>query len=196
VARKDDVRKDVQSKSILGQLNSFTVGPPENATGLVGDQEPASVIAPTDFDRVTNQIHLSEPNVEALNLLSMLGPLTGMRSNSGPIAQTLKIENATGDTSASAFTIFQPDKSDEVWLVNALDFEVTGGTGNTTVIVYLNDNSETLKLFEVTTSSTSLVLSDDIDAPIYVTRDVFLYGIWARTDGTSGKFSTAVMRVR
>ena len=196
MARKTDANSDPQTRAILDQLNSFTVGPPQASTGLVGDQEPASVIKPADFDQVTNQIHISQPNVEALNLLGMVGPLAGMRSVSGPISQSLQIVSASGDTSGSTFTVFQPDKSDEIWVLNALDFSITGGSGNTTVIVYLADSSTTLKLLEVTTASTSLVLSDDIDAPIYISRDVRLIGIWARTSGTSGTFKGSVVRVR
>lgn len=187
--------RDPSGKAILAQTNTKTVGHPAASTGLVGDAAPAEVFAVTDYDLVKNQVHLEESQVEALRILRLMGDVTGMRSSSGPIPGTQKLDSASGDTSGSKFAIFRPNAG-EVWQLIALEFDMTGGTGNTTVITYLSDGSDTVKLYEVTTASTSLVISDDIDAPIWITYDVYLEGIWARTSGTSGAFSYVVARVR
>lgn len=191
----DDIRKDRRTKNVLDQTNTKTVSAPPASTGLTGDSVPAEVFTASDFDLVKNQVHLAEENFQLLEALNVMGQISNMQSQSGPMPGTMKLVDATGDTSASKFVLFQPDAG-QVWQLIALDFDITGGTGNTTVITYLSDGSDTVKLYEATTSSTSLVVSDDIDAPIYVTSDCYLEGIWARTSGTSGNFTAAVVRVR
>ncbi len=191
----EDIRKDRRTKNVLAQTNTKTVSVPPASTGLTGDQLPAEVFTVDDFDLVKNQVHLEEENFQLMQALNVMGQITNMQSQSGPIAGTMKLVDGTGDTSGSTFTVFKPDAG-QVWQLIALDFNVTGGTGNTTVITYLSDGNDTVKLYEVTTASTSLIISDDIDAPIYVTSDCYLQGIWARTSGTSGNFTAAVIRVR
>jgi len=195
VAIVDDIRKDRRTKNVLAQTNTKTVSVPPAATGLTDDSLPAEVFTADDFDLVRNQVHLEEKNFQLLEALNTMGQITNMQSQSGPIPGSMKLVDGTGTTSGSKFVVFKPDAG-QVWQLIALDFNITGGSGNTTVITYLSNGSDTVKLYEVTTASTSLVVSDDIDAPIYITSDVYLEGIWARTSGTSGNFTAAVVRVR
>ena len=127
--------------------------------------------------------------------LVLLGLASDKLSLSGPMPGTMQLVDASSSTSGSAFTIFRPDQG-QVWQLIAMDFTMTGGTGNTTIINYLASTTDSVKIYEVTSASTSIIISDDIDAPIYLTYDVYLRGIWARTSGTEGNYTAAVVRVR
>jgi hypothetical protein len=122
VARKEDAEKDPQSKAILEQLNTFTVGPPPASTGLVGDQTPAGVMDPVKFDTVKNQMTLQMSNLEALNVLNTIGLATGSQSSSGPLVGSynnpmMKLVSVTTTTQGTV-TWFRPDPG-EVWVLQA-----------------------------------------------------------------------------
>jgi len=80
VARKEDSKADKQARLILDQLNTKTVGPPLSTTGLTGDQAPDTIFDVDDFRKIRNQINLQLSNVEALNLLNMIGQITNMQA--------------------------------------------------------------------------------------------------------------------
>ena len=154
-------------------------------------------LTPDQFDAFRSRMFAEGVNglEDEYRRLILLGLASDKLSVSGPMPGTMKLVDASSSSGGSSFTIFRPDPG-QVWQLIAMDFTITGGTGNTTIINYLRSTTDSVKIYEVTTAQTSIVISDDIDAPIYFTYDVYLEGIWARTGATNGNYTAAVVRVR
>jgi len=190
VAIVDDIRKDRRTKNVLAQTNTKTVSAPPSSTGLTGDQLPAEVFTVTDFDVVKNQVHLEERNFQLMEALNVMGQITNMQSNSGPIPGTLAIKTSTSTTAESTI-VFQPDAG-QVWQVMALSILPVGG-GTYRGIGNLYDGNNAVELFDKSGSGTAESL--DYDTPIFISSDVYLRFTVITVD-TSLTLKAAVVRVR
>jgi hypothetical protein len=191
MALVDDVGKDQRTKSILGQTNTKTVGPPDPTTGLIGDQEPASVFKVSDFDKVRNQINLEAANIQLLDVLNILGQITNTQSTSGPIPNTSSIK-VSSQSSTGNFIAFRPD-SGQVWQVMAMSLLPSGSGSYRGIGALVDENGNAVELFDK--SGTGTAESLDYDTPIFLTRDVYLQFTVVTVD-TSLTLKAAVVRVR
>ena len=180
MARKEDSEKDTQSKILLEQLNTFTVGPPY---GVTGDSVPDTVFEVGDFDRIRNQLNLQLTNMEALNMLNTIGQITNTQGT-GPIPNTQVIKTATVTDSSVTATIFRPDPG-QVWLWQDWDASVSNGGGaNINHYTYVTDGSNTCYIyFNQTTSTTPKDAQPN--SVIYVTHDVYA-GVQSNIGSISG----------
>jgi len=187
----DDVRADRRTKNVLTQTNTKTVGPPPIATGLIGDQLPEEVFSVADFDQVRNQVTLEDKNFELLNALNIMGQITNMQSQSGPIPGTLKIVTSTG-TSAGNNIAFQPAVG-QVWELTAASFGAVGSGSYRGILSLKDGDGNYVEL--VDKSGTGTGQSLDFSTPVFVTNDVYLDFTIVTVD-TSLSVKAAVVRVR
>ena len=139
----DDIRKDARTKNVLAQTNTKTVSAPPASTGLTGDQLPAEVFTVTDFDLVKNQVHLEERNFQLMEALNVMGQITNMQSQSGPIPATCVIKQVTA-TSDGTVSIFQPDAGSVFLLMGG---SVGGSGGGNRSFILIDDG--TVSDFEI-----------------------------------------------
>lgn len=187
--------KDRPSKAIYEQLNTKTVGPPVAATGLVGDQEPASVLKVDAFDKIRNQLQIQLGNDGALETVNKIGQSANMTSSSGPIVGTQKIVTATS-TGGTAVSVFQPDPG-QVWELVAISQTRTNATGSTTTALRLSDGSNTVMLEEFSDNTGEVPLATNEASPIRISYENFLtiaYSPGANADSINAFAS--VIRVR
>jgi hypothetical protein len=154
MARKSDSEKDIQSKILLEQLNTFTVGP---AKGQSGDTVPDTVFDVDDFSRIRNQLNIQLNNLEALNMLNTIGQITNMQSMSGPIPGTGVIKQVQVTQASTSATLFRPNAG-EVW--EFLDWSgavANGGGATINHYVYMYDavNDKTVSLMFLQSSTTT-----------------------------------------
>ena len=142
----DDIKKDRRTKQVLDQTNTKTVGPPLSTTGLVGDQLPEEVFTIEDFERVRNQVTLESDNFQLLRTLNLMGQITNMQSQSGPLLNTGRVVAITDTTGSGSpvVTILEPKVGEAYeitaaeWQIknaNALFFRIQEGTTGESVLV-------------------------------------------------------------
>jgi len=192
VAIVDDIRRDRRTKNVLAQTNTKTVSAPPASTGLVGDQAPAEIFTVDDFDLVKNQIHLEEKNFQLMEALNVMGQITNMQSQSGPIANTAQVVN-TNISDAGANDVFAPGNG-EVWQLNAAASSA-GYTGLSFLILKIQDTSNSLSV-EIS-SQTSYNTEFALNEPIYIGYPCKLI-IQSGGTGTGGStdIAAALIRVR
>lgn len=188
----DDIRRDRRTKNVLAQTNTKTVSAPPASTGLVGDQAPAEIFTVDDFDLVKNQIHLEEKNFQLMEALNVMGQITNMQSQSGPIANTAQVVN-TNISDAGANDVFAPGNG-EVWQLNAAASSA-GYTGLSFLILKIQDTSNSLSV-EIS-SQTSYNTEFALNEPIYIGYPCKLI-IQSGGTGTGGStdIAAALIRVR
>lgn len=187
----DDIRRDKRTKLVLEGTNTKTVGPPLPSTGLIGDQEPATVFKATDFDQIRNQVNLEVGNIQLLDVLNTLGQITNTQSTSGPIPHTSAIKTSS-QTSTGNFIVFRPD-SGQVWQVMAMSILPAGSGSYRGIGALVDEAGNAVELFDK--SGTGTAESLDYDTPIFITRDVYLQFTVVTVD-TSLTLKAAVVRVR
>ena len=133
----DDIRKDARTKNVLQQTNTKTVGPPSAQTGLVGDQTPDNVFTVANFDDVRNQVTLENRNFELLNTLNIMGQITNMQSQSGPMPGTCSIKQVQA-TGSGVVTVFQPDPGSVFILMGGT---VGGSGGGNRTFILIDDGT-------------------------------------------------------
>ena len=106
MARKQDAKQDRQAKRVLEQLNTKTIRRPLESTGLAGDQLPSTIMTFEDYDKVINAIDASVDNIEALNVLALIGKMTGFTASGQPLRSTLKTLNINGVNNATTYASF------------------------------------------------------------------------------------------
>lgn len=189
VAIVDNIKRDKRTRNVLAQTNTKTVSVPPASTGLVGDQAPAEVFTVADFDQVKNQVHLQEENFQLMEALNVMGQLTNMQSQSGPIPGT-QFVFSLGAGSSGDHVIYAPAHN-EVWqLVAASVGTISSGTN--TVLMLLNDvdSSSSVLLQKVTTAQTQF----DLNEPVFVS---YPCRIVANLDAfTSGSTTIRVSLIR
>jgi len=192
VAIVDDIRRDRRTKNVLAQTNTKTVSAPPASTGLVGDQAPAEIFTVDDFDLVKNQIHLEEKNFQLMEALNVMGQITNMQSQNGPIANTAQVVN-TNISDAGANDVFAPGNG-EVWQLNAAASSA-GYTGLSFLILKIQDTSNSLSV-EIS-SQTSYNTEFALNEPIYIGYPCKLI-IQSGGTGTGGStdIAAALIRVR
>jgi len=193
VAIVDDIRKDRRTKNVLAQTNTKTVSTPPSSTGLTGDQLPAEVFTVDDFDLVKNQVHLEEENFQLMEALNVMGQITNMQSQSGPIPGTMKGE-VTSLSAGTNGSFFVPAEN-EVWQV--LDLAFNKGTGSGTgnyFVVYVDEDNSDLEIpivDSLANGETAVQIDNWPGSPVYHTRRV---QVKARYTVNSGSISNVDMR--
>ena len=189
----DDIRNDKRTKNVLAQTNTKTVSTPPSATGLTGDQLPASVFTVADFDQVRNQVHLEENNFQLLEALNTMGQITNMQSQSGPIPGTMKGEVVSLSAGFNG-SFFTPGEN-EVWQVLDLAFNKGSGTGTGNYfVVYVDEDNSDLEIpivDSLSNAETAVQFNDWPGSPVYHTRRV---QVKARYTVNSGSISSVDMR--
>lgn len=188
----DDISRDRRTKNVLAQTNTKTVSAPPASTGLVGDQSPAEIFTVEDFDLVKNQIHLEEKNFQLMEALNVMGQITNMQSQSGPIANTAQVVN-TNISDSGTNDVFVPGNG-EVWQLNAAASSA-GYTGLSFLILKITDTSNSLSV-EIS-SQTSYNTEFSLNEPIYIGYPCKLI-IQSGGSGTGGStdIAAALIRVR
>ena len=191
MARKEDSEKDAQSKRLLEQLNTFTVGA---APGQLGDSVPDSVFDVDDFKSIKRQMNLQLTNLEAFNMLNTLGQITNMQSQSGPIPMTGVGKTTGALTSTGKVTVFQPDPG-EVWQVMAMsmDPEGSGAYRGIGTLVDRTNGEGIIEIFDVCGTGSAEALR--YDTPIYIDHELYLVFNVITVD-TSLRLNAAFIRVR
>ena len=192
----DDIKRDRRTKNALAQTNTKTVSAPPASTGLTGDQTPAAVFTVEDFDLVKNQVHLEEENFQLMEALNVMGQITNMQSQSGPIPgtgqvkQTLLADGSTGHTN-----VFVP-ATGEVWLISTISVKPTA-TGTINLSMSLEDETSGARaiLDSGTGSVTAGTIIDMVNGPVYVSKECFLQA-YVGTNSGGGTFDIACHRVR
>ena len=201
MARKADVKKDIQSKQVLDQLNTLTVAAPLEATGLIGDQTPSNRFEATDWDRVRNQVHLQESNVEVINLLNSIGNITGQNAGgAGPMPGTLKIVNTDmGTTESTKVTAFRPAVKGEVWQLIDCSWIRTGST-SLSYFMEVTDGVNHVSLVDrLSSGDTAVEFSDWPGSNVYIDYDNYLTGHFLQVSGgapSDMQCNCLVVRVR
>ena len=178
----DDIKRDRRTKNVLAQTNTKTVSAPSASTGLVGDQLPAEVFTAADFDLVKNQVHLAEENFQLMEALNVMGQLTNMQSQSGPMpgtASLVQVSDSTG-TGSPRVTFLKPDPG-QVWLFYGAQ---TGGSLNATSaqIKLVSDSGGTVKIAQETAAASTF---DPVgQGPTYVTHEVYMVIDFPGASGT------------
>ena len=152
----DDIKRDRRTKNVLAQTNTKTVSAPPASTGLIGDQLPAEVFTADDFDLVKNQVHLAEENFQLLEALNVMGQISNMQSQSGPIPGTMVVKSVTdsGD-------LFLPDAG-QVWQLMGL---AVGAFAASSINIRFNDGTSTMLL---ATASGAGLITTVPELPIFV----------------------------
>ena len=188
----DDIQKDRRTRNVLAQTNTKTVSAPPATTGLIGDQTPASVFSVDDFDLIKNQVHLEEKNFQLMEALNVMGQITNMQSQSGPISNTAQVVNINLTTAGSE-DVFSP-KNGEVWQLSAAASSA-GYTGLSYLILKIQDttNSNVVEISSQTSYNTEFSLNE----PIYIGYPCKLV-IQAGGSGSGGStdISAALISVR
>ena len=167
----DDIKKDSRTRRVLAQTNTKTVSVPSASTGLVGDSQPAEVFTASDFDLVKNQVHIQEENfMEALNVM---GQLTNMQSQSGPIPGTMKMANTGRIVASTNTTLFQPDAG-QVWVCSGVQIDASAGSGSVTAVLNYFDGTNEVRIEAASTSGIAEFNITSTAGPLYVTSDVYL----------------------
>lgn len=188
----DDITKDRRTLNVLAQTNTKTVSAPAASTGLTGDQTPAEVFSVDDFDQVKNQVHLEAKNYQLMEALNVMGQITNMQSQSGPIANTATVVN-TNITTSGTEDVYAPGNG-EVWQLNAAASSA-GYTGISYLILKIYDTTNSLSV-EIS-SQTSYNTEFSLNEPIYIGYPCKLVITSGGTgSGGSTNISAALVRVR
>jgi len=189
VAIVDDIKRDRRTKNVLAQTNTKTVSVPSPDTGLVGDQTPAEVFSVDDFDLVKNQVHLEEENFQLMEALNVMGQITNMQSQSGPIPGTQKIISVTSTTQGTF--VWDRPPAGQVWALLAANVAEDDSSYHN---IYISDG--TTEVFVA--QETSATRYDPFPGlPLYYTYDNYLaYGIPTSPGGGNNTIVGTVIRVR
>jgi len=191
VAIVDDISRDRRTKNVLNQTNTKTVSAPNPATGLVGDQAPAEIFTAEDFDLVKNQVHLEEKNFQLMEALNIMGQITNMQSQAGPIPGTQFVLDTTS-ISNSDVTVYQPAKGTVYQLVAASIITLDGASS---MILNLKDSTTDNKVQIDTFNATSNPL--ELNEPIFVTNETYLSVRTSNAStGGNARLATSLIRVR
>jgi hypothetical protein len=192
----DDIKRDRRTKNVLAQTNTKTVSAPNPDTGLTGDSLPAEVFTVSDFELIKNQVHLEENNFQLMEALNVMGQITNMQSQSGPIPGTGKIETFSSSYSSGVYvTVFTP-KAGEVWEVVAADFNATLSSGTVdSVQLYLSDGSTSV-MFAENTGDNFDSFKDYFASPILVDENLTIQARASDANITALAVRVVLIRVR
>jgi hypothetical protein len=154
---------DRPAEMVFTQLNTKTVGAPESATGLTGDQAPDTIMAVADFDRVRNQINIQKRNKQALEVLNEIGRITGMQSQSGPIPNTQFCTSVTDATGSGNVTgdVYVPEPG-TVWQLSAAEWLTKNGS-NARLRIYDTSNDVVIQISLISAAGIF-----ELNEPIYI----------------------------
>jgi len=201
VARKKDAQEDVASKRILDQLNTKTVGPPADSTGLTGDLQPNTVFKPGDMDKIRNQITLQLSNIEALNVLNTIGNISNTLGDSGPLVASGSIQTATitgaGSSGRQAALTGKPG---QVLLLQGMNASCDTSPGSSITYGFFItqvSTSTSILIGTLSSSSTDVALTSDeiFRTPTYITED-FKLEVSASTLGSASSITIETYSVR
>lgn len=149
----------------------------------------AGNVTKTDYDRVSNPIHIQKKNKQALQDRVDVGLASNMISTAGPIPGTGKIIKVS--TTSSGDQVFFTPNPGECWRVEGV---CTGATVNGTLVLELVDltNGETVELGQ---ESAANVVFHPYWGPSYIDDNLVLQMHFSGTSSTS-EAQAAFIRVR
>ena len=150
----------------------------------------AGNVTKTDYDRVSNPIHIERANKEALKDRVDVGLASNMLSTSGGIPGTAKIVQV--ETTSSGDQVFFVPNSGEVWAVVGVS---TGGTVNGTLVLELVDASSglTVEIGQETGANTAFTPTSW--GQPFIDENVYLQCHFSGTSSTS-QCNAGFIRVR
>ncbi len=154
-----------------------------------GDAEFTKQITQAEYDRVVNQIYLSEENVELLEAVKLLGEVTNRRSSSGPIAGTQYVYDITGITNSNE-DVHRPGEG-EVWQLVAASIITLDGAS--TMILNLVDSAGNLVQID-TFNATSNPM--ELNEPIYYTNEAWLSCRTSNASSGNARLAVSGIRIR
>lgn len=168
----------------------------------------SSRLGVSDYELITDGVHVEVDNLEALELKNTVGQATNTQSQSGPIPGTMKITTTAisyAETGAATGykTMFVPNPG-EVWLLVAASSSMAGGSSGQSILM---GDSEPADL---TTAPTTYVLVSQesstgnpywspllYGAPLYFDENIIpVLQVYSQTTGESSTFYGAFIRVR
>jgi hypothetical protein len=119
-------------------------------------------ISKTNFDIVQDPVFIAQDNEDELRRINLVGAATSMKSFSGPIPGTGKIESISGSYSSGTYVdIFTPGAG-EVWQIISADFNATLSSGTV----------DSVQLY-VSASSTAVMIGENTGDNFDTFRDIF-----------------------
>ena len=198
MARKADVIKDPQSRVLLDQLNTKTVGAPPASTGLIGDQAPATIFSVSDLDSIKNQINIEAENIEAMNALVTIGMITQKSSLSGPISGTCELLSSGTMTGTDVTaTVKAAPPIGQVWQLMEAEAKGTGAHTPRFRLYLENGDGLVVELGDVElTGSSARFDGSKSYGPVYIDHNLTLKCQLINGSSTNGTVEAALVRVR
>jgi hypothetical protein len=165
-------------RRLIDQWNTKTVGG-------------ASKLSVSNYDLVSNPVHVQDSNIDALELINTVGQATSTQSQSGPIPGTGKIvvhEQTTNDVQ----TVFRPD-IDEVWAVLGADASAYG-TGQNAATLFLSDGSADMVIAD--SSSAGDMNDHGFRTGVYIDYNLYLSFQPNNISSGTAVLEIALIRVR
>jgi len=114
----------------------------------------SGAITPDLIDNLKNATFLDYANEDQLRRLVLIMMATGTGSLSGPLPNSMRLQEVETTSSGSRVTQFQPGIG-EVWQINCTSFTITGGSGTVQLEGYFESASDTSKRVEFISASTT-----------------------------------------
>ena len=195
-------KKYTPRSTLYEQTASKTSGPPLVSTRYQdgsGDSEFTRQITQDEYDKVVNQVYLTEENVNLLETVKLLGEVTNRRSSSGPLAGTGQIKSATIDTSSGDVTAFTPGKG-ECWQVVGISASANATLGSLTGMTLYAKLSADVVITEWSGAGTIEPPDTSYNTPLIVDENLPLIGRIYKSGGLgTGEevtISFAMIRIR
>lgn len=153
-------------------------------------------VSATDIADVTNPIHLSAADQEALERTIMINRST-YRLDGGPIPGSQKIVNGSfTDSGATNEVIFTPARG-EVWSISAGSYSSSGGTSRIFLFLKDNVNNVAMEIADESASSGQHNPLDPFASPGFlIDENMSIVATVAVTDSTSSELYLSCSRIR
>jgi len=153
-------------------------------------------VSATDIADLTNPIHISQADVEALERTILVNKST-YRLDGGPIPASQKIVEFTCDDSgATNAIVFTPERG-EVWSISAGSYASTGGTSRLFLFIKDNVNNIAMEIADESASSGQQNPLDPFNAPGFmIDENMSILATVAVTDSTASAVRLSCTRIR
>jgi len=153
-------------------------------------------VSATDIADLTNPIHISRADIEALERTILVNKST-YRLDGGPIPASQKIVEFTCDDSgATNAVVFTPERG-EVWSISAGSYASSGGTSRLFLLLKDNVNNLSMEIADESASSGQQNPLDPFNAPGFMLdENMSILATVSVTDSTSSAVRLSCTRVR
>jgi len=153
-------------------------------------------VSATDIADLTNPIHISQADIEALERTILVNKST-YRLDGGPIPASQKIvEFSCDDSGSTNAEVFSPQRG-EVWSISAGSFASSGGTSRLFLLLKDNVNTLTMEIADESASGGQQNPLDPFNAPGFlIDENMSILATVSVTDSTSSTVRLSCTRVR